>query len=236
VNQPPYAPETQSAEREGRLLRTVLFTLCDSWTHTFELPASGAVAIGRADDALVHIPHRSVSRHHACLYLEPAITLEDTGSRNGTRVRGVALTKGARAPVAPGDLVECGDAALLLRVVPANGLALAPIGPRLEVGADTLWFRPPEGAPVNLGRRGALRRVLVRLLQQRYRAPGVPLGPTELIAAGWPGERMTHESALARLYTTVQRLRLLGLKDLLVTREEGYLLDSSVMVEWQEHA
>ena len=52
----------------------------------------------------------------------------------------------------------------------------------------------------------------------------------DLIEAGWPGEKMQHEAATLRVYTTIRRLRGLGLGDVLVTRDEGYLLDPEVAV------
>ena len=36
---------------------------------------------------------------------------------------------------------------------------------------------------------------------------------------------MKHEAATLRVYTTVRRLRALGLAEVLLTRDDGYLLD-----------
>jgi hypothetical protein len=59
----------------------------------------------------------------------------------------------------------------------------------------------------------------------------VGLNVAELIESGWPGELMLHDSAVARVYTTVNRLRALGLDSVLLTRDDGYLLDPSVDVK-----
>jgi hypothetical protein len=56
----------------------------------------------------------------------------------------------------------------------------------------------------------------------------------EIRAAGWPDEKMLHESATARVYMAVRRLRALGLDAILRTSEEGYALDESVKVVWTE--
>jgi len=101
----------------------------------------------------------------------------------------------------------------------------------LLVGIEARWFQPPGGGPVNLDRRGAARRVLLRLVEQRVRAPGVGLSVDEIVRAGWPTERMQHESGLARAYVTIQRLRALGLKSVIVTRDDGYLLDPRINLE-----
>ena len=46
-----------------------------------------------------------------------------------------------------------------------------------------------------------------------------------------PEKYVNYESGVARAYVTVQRLRSLGLKDVLITRDDGYLLDPDVKVE-----
>jgi biotin operon repressor len=56
-----------------------------------------------------------------------------------------------------------------------------------------------------------------------------------LLAAGWPGERVDYEAGVARVYTTIQRLRALGLQNVLVTQDDGYLLDPSTPVRIDAH-
>jgi len=52
----------------------------------------------------------------------------------------------------------------------------------------------------------------------------------ELVDAGWPGEKMKHEAATLRVYTTIRRLRALGLAEALLTRDDGYLLDPETAI------
>lgn len=84
---------------------------------------------------------------------------------------------------------------------------------------------------VDLGRRGALRRILAALAEQRVMRPGVGLPVRDLVRAGWPGEKMTPESATSRTYMAVRALRAMGLEGLLLTRDDGYLLDPAAPVE-----
>ncbi len=116
----------------------------------------------------------------------------------------------------------------------------APTGPRpetrakmaaLEIAADGRWFaRGPEHR-VDLTRRGALSRILARLAAAHRADPNRALTLGEVFEAGWPGERTVADAAATRVYNAVQRLRKLGLERLLVTRDDGYLLDPAARVE-----
>jgi hypothetical protein len=224
--------ETESRDdSQPGLLRPVLLAFCEGLSFSIELPANGSISIGRADECDLRIDHRSVSRRHARIHADKTFTIEDEGSRNGTRVRGIRITQGTRVPIRSGDVIECGDATLLVRELPAAGAEPVRHGKDLLVGVEARWFQPPGAGRVNLGRRGAVRRVLLRLVEQRFASPGVGLSVDEIVQAGWPKERMHYESGVARAYVTVQRLRSLGLKDILLTRDDGYLLDPDVKVE-----
>ncbi len=54
-----------------------------------------------------------------------------------------------------------------------------------------------------------------------------------MLAAGWPGEKISYASATARVYNAVARLRKVGLADALVTRDDGYLLRPDIEVDWR---
>jgi hypothetical protein len=114
--------------------------------------------------------------------------------------------------------------AALERRHPGAGGAVANAGGWV-VGAGARWLRAPGGERVSLARSGAMRRVLDALVESRLRAPGAPWTADALFAIGWPGERARHESSLLRVYTTIRRLRRLGLEGALLTRDDGYLLD-----------
>jgi predicted ATPase/predicted negative regulator of RcsB-dependent stress response len=92
-------------------------------------------------------------------------------------------------------------------------------------------FRLPRAAaPVSLSRRAPLRGILELLSRRRRDAPGEAVQVDDLIRAGWPGEKIRAEAALNRLYVALTTLRKLGLRDLLVTADGGYLLDPAVPV------
>jgi predicted ATPase len=84
---------------------------------------------------------------------------------------------------------------------------------------------------VDLTRRGALRRILAALAEARLARPGTGLPVREIVRLGWPGEKMSPESATARVYMAVRTLRSLGLEGVLLTRDDGYLLDPAARVE-----
>lgn len=103
-----------------------------------------------------------------------------------------------------------------------------PMEDALIVGGGALWFRPPGGDRVSLKQRRPLRLVLQRLVEERSAHPGRPLDWEDLLAAGWPRERVIPSAGAHRVRVAVSTLRKLGLKDVLVTVPEGYLLDPAV--------
>jgi len=226
-----------SIERPMLAERPVLIVLCEEQIVRCELLVNAPITFGRGNGCGLRVDHRSVSRAHARFHGGEPVTVEDLGSHNGTRVHGVPIRPKERVPLSPGDVVQCGEALLFLQALPEerpsevgqrDPLALWPA--ELVVGSDRCSFEVVPGLQIDLQRRGPLRRVLLALLEQRARHPGVPLSVDAVAALGWPGERIQHKSAVARVYTTVNRLRALGLGKGLVTRDDGYLLDPSWVV------
>jgi transcriptional regulator of acetoin/glycerol metabolism len=82
---------------------------------------------------------------------------------------------------------------------------------------------------ISLARRGPLRRILLCLAQHQH----APVSGDELFAAGWPGEKPVGQSAEGRLRTAIWTLRRLGLRELLVTRDDGYHLGADVVIAWR---
>jgi hypothetical protein len=101
----------------------------------------------------------------------------------------------------------------------------------LVIGEGGRWFQPSGGMRINLGRRGPLRRILLSLAEHRLSNPGIGLKVSALVEAGWPGERMLYKAGIARAYTTIQRLRNLGLQRVLITADDGYLLSPTLPVQ-----
>lgn len=94
----------------------------------------------------------------------------------------------------------------------------------LAVSEDGTWFEV-AGNRVDVARRGAVKRILAALASTRITEPARALSVDELFQIGWPGERIPYESQVRRVYTAVWTLRTLGLETLLLTRDEGYLID-----------
>jgi DNA-binding SARP family transcriptional activator len=51
-----------------------------------------------------------------------------------------------------------------------------------------------------------------------------------LLDAGWPGERVFAAAARKRVRSAIATLRALGLRDLLVTTGDGYMLDARTVL------
>lgn len=102
--------------------------------------------------------------------------------------------------------------------------------PRLLIHDDMRWFEVPGSARVSLQRRGPVRLLFRTLVEQHRRAPGRASSLSDLLNAGWPGQRVTHASGAARVYVALATLRRLGLRPLLQTRDDGYLLDPSLVI------
>jgi len=95
----------------------------------------------------------------------------------------------------------------------------------LVVGPEGRWFRPPHGEPQSLARRRPLADILARLATARQETPGAPLGWEALRDAAWPGERMQASAAAHRVRVALSTLRKLGLRDQLLSTQDGYALD-----------
>jgi hypothetical protein len=98
----------------------------------------------------------------------------------------------------------------------------------LVISPDARWCRLPDGSEVEFTKGRALRLMLARLFEERLRAPGGALTIDDLFASGWPGERASPEAIENRVYVGISRLRKLGFKGLLLSRDDGFLLDPAV--------
>lgn len=119
------------------------------------------------------------------------------------------------------------DARMLLRMLAS--VMKRGRGPRLEVGPEAAWFRPPGGAVQSLQKYAAARNILERLTVARL-GDRAPLSSEALFTAGWPGVKIAPQSANNRLYVALAKLRKMGLKVLLLRTDEGYLLDPNTPV------
>ncbi len=140
----------------------------------------------------------------------------------------LAVVRGEAPPSRAFASAEARRAAELLAALARETGARS--GPQLEVGEDARWFRLEGGARVDLTRKRALRAVLSGVIEQHDAARGEPMSVDAVLEAGWPGERMSPESGARRVYVTINRLRKLGLEELLLTTGDGYMLAPHVSV------
>jgi tetratricopeptide (TPR) repeat protein len=122
--------------------------------------------------------------------------------------------------------LDCARAHVTLSAAPSA--AAAP--QRLRVGPDVMWF-VVDTQQEDLARKGAMRRILQALVTAHTANPGIALSADALVAAGWPGERVLPEAASTRLRTAISALRKLGLRDIIQTRDDGYILAATVVIE-----
>ncbi|MEM7152473.1 MAG: sigma 54-interacting transcriptional regulator [Myxococcota bacterium] len=106
-------PVSRSASRQGR----TLVVIAGDRASSHQLPDTGRCTVGRGDEVDVRIDHPSVSREHACLHLgrRKELHLSDTGSSNGTHVRGKRLGSGERVKLAAGETFEVGSVLLMVQ-------------------------------------------------------------------------------------------------------------------------
>lgn len=91
--------------------------VCNGREHPL---VNGEHLIGRDHDVAIGLRSPSVSRHHAKIVIaDDLATIEDLGSKNGTFVRGQAIT--ARLELADGDQIRVGGFELTFRILSGSG-------------------------------------------------------------------------------------------------------------------
>lgn len=191
-------------------------------------PASSASAddAQSAEEALLQAASRHEARGQSFRLAFDMALLADLEEARGDVVSAAEHRLRARAAARVAGLQPLEEA--IARRATASAPELTKTGWILGEHARTL--RTPEGTSIDLVRHGSLRRVLEALVSARVDRPGVALTASEVLEAGWPGERVLHEAGLLRVYSAIRRLRRMGLETALVTRDDGYLLDPSVPV------
>ena len=107
----------------------------------------GTSAVGR-QDAEVLLVDGTVSRLHARLYVEDGrLSVEDANSTNGSRVNGIRLEPGKRAPVSDGDEVQFGQISLRVRGAAAPTES-GPTGTIVESGGRATAAAPPTSPEI----------------------------------------------------------------------------------------
>ena len=86
----------------------------------WEKPRPGEHVIGRDADVTISLKSPTVSRHHAKIVIAGEVaTLEDLGSKNGTHLRGVAVSTPTQ--LADGDQLRIGAFELTFRTIGSKG-------------------------------------------------------------------------------------------------------------------
>ena len=137
------------------------------------------VTIGRAPDCDVVLAHDALSRHHARLRLAPTMSVEDLGSRNGTRIRGTPLEQGRAVPLAAGETFQIGRFHFLVArarrdpSIASQSESLRVIDPTPK-GVGT-FVRDLAASPLSillLGETGVGKEVLAQTLHDLSRRSG----------------------------------------------------------------
>jgi predicted ATPase len=121
---------------------------------------------------------------------------------------------------------------LLERSLSALGDETVRADHELLLAPEARWCRPPGSAWQDLRERHAVRRLLVKLVEQQRTAPGRGLSLAELQEAGWPGERILPDAAANRIYVAFNQMRKIGFKAWLKKDGDGYSLDPSLPVHY----
>lgn len=225
------ANAAQSLERATELLKTV----GDARHQALYLAARAAALAGAGQ----------TSAAEKCLTNARELVAESGRSRDAEVVDTYGLRVQVAAARARGDDTEATRLCAEARAIPEEDppppdelrlarallkLALGSARRTLRVDQDAYRFVAPDGSAHDISRRQNLRRVLWALVDQRMKSPGANSTVNDLFSAGWPGERARVEAAVHRVHVAVATLRKLGLGDVLLTRDGGYLLDPSAEI------
>ena len=96
--------------------------------------------------------------------------------------------------------------------------------------ADALgrWYTTPDGRKFDLERRKTLARVLATMLAARRDEPGRALSVSDMLDRAWAEEKLLPRAGANRVYVAMTTLRKMGLRDILVRTDTGYVLDPDV--------
>ncbi|MDB4935873.1 MAG: Signal transduction response regulator [Labilithrix sp.] len=95
----------------------------------------------------------------------------------------------------------------------------------LFVARDGQYFSLSGAERIDLSTKGPLRRIFRAIVTAHRECPRRGLSVSAVFDAGWFGERAAPDALAGRVYSAISKLRRLGLGDVLVRSEAGYLLD-----------
>ena len=111
--------------------------------------------------------------------------------------------------------------ALAKRAPPADAILVEPGATRVRLADGTL---------LDLGTHLTLARVLDALVDAHVKRPGETCLAAALVAAVWPGEKLTRGSGENRLRVAIAKLRSMGLRPVIEGRDGGYAIANGVML------
>jgi two-component system response regulator AtoC len=118
--------KARPAEGAGDTAGVFLLVVGRDAYATYDLPASGALTIGRGESNAVRVDDPLASRAHACLHVGEAMFLEDVGSVNGTRVKDRVVKPGERVRITIGETIQIGSSVLIVQRRAAQADLLRP--------------------------------------------------------------------------------------------------------------
>lgn len=137
----------------------------------------------------------------------------------------LVLALGEEAPVLPPGTTTHAARSWDVRLALARVEHAGAVRTRIVVAEDGSWIARSGAERVMCDRRPATQRILAALA----RAPGRAFTAAELVAEGWPGERILLAAAKNRLRVAVAWLRKAALEGALVSVGDGYALDPCVV-------
>jgi predicted ATPase len=227
----------RDAEARAELLAAAL-SAREAGDRRYEAYFEAAVATldaiaGRADEAAMHVAK--------CARSEGPFGAAVEVMRAGVELRSGAPDALARANerldvvrdrfVDSSGRVRSLEVFVALRMLDLEPRPRVPAAGKLAIGRAGEWFAVGEAKRVSLAERRLLMRLLDRLARARADAPRETVTAEQLLAAGWPGERMLPEAAANRLRVAMSRLRAAGLADILESVGGGYRLSPSVTLD-----
>jgi hypothetical protein len=101
---------------------------------------------------------------------------------------------------------------------------------RLVVDPDGVHIVVPSGKRRSLRNHRSLRRIMAALVNRHRAGPDQVLPLEELVAAGWPGEKLRRDDMANRAYLALSSLRRLGLDEVVERHDGGWRLSPRVLV------
>lgn len=100
-----------------------------------------------------------------------------------------------------------------------------------SIAVSGQWFVTPSGEKHDLARRKILVALLAALATARRDQPGVRLTVADLLTAAWPDDRFVGTAGANRVYVALATLRKLGLREVVIRSDGGYVLDPDAAVQ-----